>query len=510
MKLSTITELRCPYTGSEMTVSHAVETEADELKYGLVRSESFEFPVVDGVLLLSLAKNYGGPEDVLTPHAALQIAAIEHLRAGDVDGLKEWIARHAPIVAKLINGHYSTYLDFATDLDRILAPAIDRELTAAADFEVLGDIGTRRSLGDRMRRPSNARSVRAAHQLVHRARTAGRQLTRRRDPAGHRDEQLHSYYLQRFFSVRASATALALRHLPIGGRVLSVCCGHGVFENLLGSIGPQPDNLICMDGQLTNLLVVRELIGTDADFICHDVQFDWPFVDGYFDGVFSSTCLPEIPAQKFFIEEAVRVTDRTGWTLFDSIWAMDSGALRIDPYRYYRYSQNFLEHIRDYVPMFRRIVTDRSLGFDVSGAPADYLLSPQWNFESGDVDEAVSSPRDVEINVLAVDQDRFRGFDHVDRLRLSPELLSFSPAFHVEETAASVTLVRRRQYASPDVNFASRDCGTLSRIRVIARENLADPETLEELFLSGLAVLLPLNFEDNQRNLRSYASVDGM
>src|SRR2546423_78744 len=45
------------------------------------------------------------------------------------------------------------------------------------------------------------------------------------------------YYAARYFSPRVNALALQFAALPPARRILSLCCGQGVFENLLGLSG---------------------------------------------------------------------------------------------------------------------------------------------------------------------------------------------------------------------------------------------------------------------------------
>ena len=96
---------------------------------------AFEFPIVDGIPLLSLAAGFGGAEEELQPYVPLQIAAIKHLQRNDVNGLRTWIARHMPLAAALMEGHFRCYLDFRAASNAQLDLAIVRHL---AHYEALG------------------------------------------------------------------------------------------------------------------------------------------------------------------------------------------------------------------------------------------------------------------------------------------------------------------------------------------------------------------------------------
>src|SRR5262249_26584044 len=96
--------LRCPYCGGAMHVRREVEADAERICYGLLACRCFEFPIVDGIPLLSLAAGFGGAQEELQPYVPLQVAAIKHLQSNDVDGLRAWIARNVPLAAALMEG----------------------------------------------------------------------------------------------------------------------------------------------------------------------------------------------------------------------------------------------------------------------------------------------------------------------------------------------------------------------------------------------------------------------
>ena len=59
---------------------------------------------------------------------------------------------------------------------------------------------------------------------------------------------------------------------PPADRVLSLCCGHGVFENMLRCAGVPP-TVASIDGQFLNLLITRRYADHGGSYICHDIQF---------------------------------------------------------------------------------------------------------------------------------------------------------------------------------------------------------------------------------------------
>src|SRR5215813_6451815 len=130
--------LRCPYCGGAMRVSREVETDGERIRYGLLACRCFEFPIVDSIPLLSLAKGYGGAEEALQPYVPLQVAAVKYLQRNDVDGLRAWITRHLPLAAALLEDRFDSYLAFSAVMAAQLDAAIRRYLTNYSRYEVLG------------------------------------------------------------------------------------------------------------------------------------------------------------------------------------------------------------------------------------------------------------------------------------------------------------------------------------------------------------------------------------
>jgi SAM-dependent methyltransferase len=480
VQVELLEQLVCPYCDAGFEIARAVARNSERLDYGLVQCRCFAFPVVDGILLLSLAKGYGGAEEELQPYVPLQVAAVHYLERDDVAGLRSWISRHAPLAAELIDGTTEPYLTFAARLDRQLAVEVRRFLDAYGRYEVLGYQGvvSRRTVGGALR------SL----------------LRRWRGPAGESAAESSfptpdDYYAARYFSPRVNALALQFAALPPARRVLSLCCGHGVFENLVKARGQRPA-MVSLDGQFLNLLLTRRFADHGGSYICHDVQFPLPFRSATFDGVFSSTCLPEIPAQRTFASEAIRVTSEQGWTDFDSIWNTENGARRIDTYRHYRFCQNFFTSLDDYVPMFEACAgPDRRVAVDVPDTPASYLTGPRWAF-GADVGPTLASRGDYEISVLVLGRD-FPGFVEPDRGWLRAGNLGISFAFATSRQGDNVELRRRPEFDVLTPTFAPRQFGGYEPAATIDLTRVHDSAYLTSLFTAAQVSLVPRDFTDD-------------
>lgn len=491
MQRKLISELRCPYCNGGMRLAREVAGDAERLHYGLLACRCFEFPVVDGILLLSLAKGYGGAEEELQPYVPLQVAAIRHLQKDDVNGLKAWIKRHLPLASELIEGTQEAYLPFAARMAMAADKVTAEYLIDHSRFEFLGYP------------PSPSRMDRWLGRMeFYRKRQRSKMQAAQANLRSWELQQLLSYYPARFFAPRVNALALQLGSLPLQGRILSLCCGHGVFENLLNLLGAAQDTVSC-DGQFLNLLVTRRYAHPQGNFICHDLQFPFPFKDGAFDGVFASTCLPEIPAQKSFVSEAVRVTSASGWAFMDSVWNLDIGVKRIDPLREYRFCQNFFTSIEDYLPFFEECSPGRELALDVPKLPQQYRGRAPWVFGRDAMLAAMKSGEDWEISMLATTNGSFRGLrDPGPRTWLTPQTLAVSPAYDVASVdASSLVLKRRASFDKLQRVFAPKALAALPESVKLERDRLNNAEYLMEQYCAGVLTALPREFDRQSARL---------
>ena len=144
MRRTLLERMTCPYCLGRFAIVRDVGADATRIRWGLVQCSCFTFPIVDGVLLLSLAKGYGGSEEALEPYTALQVAAIEFLGASDVAGIRAWIGRHIPLLDLLISPAALAYLDFMRELNRRLFRQVERDLHEWGRWEILGRRGANR------------------------------------------------------------------------------------------------------------------------------------------------------------------------------------------------------------------------------------------------------------------------------------------------------------------------------------------------------------------------------
>jgi hypothetical protein len=483
VQIDVLLGMRCPYCGGAFRVARAVSRSGDRLDYGLVECRCFAFPVVDGILLLSLAKGYGGAEEALQPLVPLQVAAVRFLGNDDVAGLRAWIRRHAPFAGDLIDGTQEPYLTFAGRLDRALQTQVDAFLDAAGRYEVVGTPLSR------------------ARWLAKRA--AGAFERRRSSAEAEPPPTPADYYRVRYCSPRVNALALQMGFLHEPRRLLSLCCGHGVFENLVRARRQTPEVVVSLDAQFLNLLITRRYADHGGSYVCHDLQFPLPFIDGTFDGVFSSTCLPEIPAQRTFVAKAIRVTSDDGWTAFDSIWNAELGEQRISAVRYYRFCQNLFATLDDYVPFFEECAGPRrKVGVDVPAAPASYLGPSRWAFGE-DVRRVLAERADDELSAIVVGP-TFGRFTEAGAEWLRAEDTAASVAFDAVRRSDRIDLRRRSPFDVLHPAFAPRQFEGYARSATVDLRRIDDGDYLAGLFTSAVVNVVPRDFTaDRSRLLRT-------
>jgi SAM-dependent methyltransferase len=475
VNLDQLSRMRCPYCRGGFDVAASLQEDGGALRYGTVECRCFRFPVLDGILLLGLTKGYGGAEEALQPYAPLQVAALTFLEQRDVPGLLAWIDDHAPLVGALLRSEGATYLELAAELHDATEAASRRYLAEQGRFGVVGTAAP----GLR----SKLRAVRSPGPST----TAPEALL----------DQLADFYVARFLSPRANSLAMLVAGLRPPRSVLSLCCGHGILETVLDAAEPSGPEVVSIDAQLLNLLVTRRNVGGRGTFICHDVQLPLPFADGAFDAVISSTCLPEIPSQAAFVEEATRVTHVEGWTLFDSIWNTELGVARIDPSRHYRYAQNFFARLGDYVPLFDEVVpAGREVAIDVGAAPADLAGAPRWAFDHRARSEVLRVRTDPELHVLVVGEGR-RPFGGARRPWRSSALAA-NPVYDAAPEGDRLRLRRRPGFEVLLDHFAPTGFPGFRPEVDLAADPL-DDAARQQHFLAGELVLLPPAFGAGHR-----------
>jgi SAM-dependent methyltransferase len=468
MRRELVDQMKCPYCRGHFSVAHEREQDAEHIKWALLRCRCFEFPVVDGVLLLSLVKGYGGSEETLAPYVPLQVAAIEYIRAGDIPGLRRWIARHMPLLRRLMSPDHVDYLGFSRELNARLWPEVEKDLFAWNKYEVIGRRGALRHGSGLL---SRLASTRIGSWIMRGRRRFFPQIW-------------GTFYVNRFISTEFANLRTRLRDVRIAGPVLSLCCGHGPFELLLRGRNPGVP-VVSLDGQLLNLFVVKRFVAPQSSYICHDVQFPLPFKDGVFSEVFSSSCLSELPSQAQFIRESRRVASSSGWAMLDGVTPDVAG--RIVATRFYRVCQNHFESMEDYRKLMLECADNKALHF-TPFEPAEARWTDDAAALTGS-DSATFLFNDGPVG--RVQSARSNEFTAEERA-----MLAVNPRYRVQVEAARF-VGRLRLGERMATRLKMLRLGALPTEIEVDRQKLADPVYLKSLYDSGLIVFLPRNFADD-------------
>lgn len=320
-------EMRCPYCRGEFADVLTVAGDPERVDYGLATCACFSFPIVHGVLLLKLAPDEATPESVLQPFISLQAAAIRYLARRDLGGLRAWISEHTPLIHSLISGGHSTYADAALAVHNSLGRHVHEALSGWAALDLLE--------GTTDHSPTDMRPG----QIVSNPARA-------------------PWYVARNFMPRNVVNRCELATVPLSGRLLSICCGHGYFElNVNGQ--PTHRNIVSLDKQLLNLLILRSFVHTRANAVCYDAQLPLPFTDGFFDGCYGSAFLHELPSVAGVLQELLRVTSVGGWCIVSTVRL--GGVPPIDPERHYQVCLNNVPDLQEYGRLFASLAQGREV-----------------------------------------------------------------------------------------------------------------------------------------------------
>lgn len=270
-----IDQLSCPYCRAALVPELG---DGDPILHGSARCGCYEYPIVDGILVL---RQLSGPADTVD-------LAVVHLRAGDVDAARAHLESAASMVPQ-----------------------------AAARAPLLSPATARRLAGSVRRRIGAAGASRAGRPEVPRD-PVWAALERARPPA------FAAYLYQRYAnpSFIASIPMMALlevvegRSRP-GGRptVLDLGCGVGHSTAMMRALFPTLA-FVAADPDFVNLRILREHFADDAIAVCLDAELPLPFGDDQFDAMFCLDAFHYIRSKWALSRELDRCVDDAGVWIF--------------------------------------------------------------------------------------------------------------------------------------------------------------------------------------------------
>ena len=244
-----IASLSCPFCRSRIVPRLARPNAGDRIEHGTVTCSCYEYPIVDGILVL---RQLSGPADTVDQ-------AIVRLHEGDVDGARAHLAATASMVP-------STAVTSSDTTPRLRHPlAMVRRLVG------------RRGAGDGKHREieTNGRPLRAA--LDH-AR-----------PGAFADYLFQRYANPSFAASIPMMSLIELAEAPQADRresvVLDLACGIGHSTAMIRTLFPAL-TLVAADPDFVNLQLLRRHFVADAVCVCLDAEAPLPFADDQLDAVF--------------------------------------------------------------------------------------------------------------------------------------------------------------------------------------------------------------------------------
>jgi ubiquinone/menaquinone biosynthesis C-methylase UbiE len=397
-------ELRCPYCTGEFNLTIDLKPDGDHVHYGSVECNCFEFPIVDGVLLLSLTQGYGGSEDKLFPYESFLAAVIAFIHTNNLAGLEAWIRQHSPILGQLMYDEDLSFADFNVEFTRQFNTHNVHYLDEQK--RQYGVIGQAKGEGLPLDEKGESIYPQNFEDMLNQKMASG-----------------GNFYIKRYFDSSVSVTRNFLLNNKPNDYLLSLCFGQGVFENVARE-HIAADKLISIDAQLINIFMTKRFIHPEGQYICHDLYFPLPFRDDFLSGVFASTCLPELVNQAQVVREIARVARPDGWGLIEHIWI--GKMLRYVPSRYYRYMQNMFASFNHYLTLLNN-TCDPSRTHVTGYGFNEYTLEAVSDFkplsETTEIDDSKTGmisilmsyePREIGRNAVALTD------SEAARLRLSP------------------------------------------------------------------------------------------
>lgn len=265
--------LRCPCCGSGFAVSLDLSGTAEGLGDGLLACDCYEYPVVQGIAVLRQ----------ISPVASMRNIAVEHLRAGDVEGALHWL------------------------LDMGSAQGVLDPVLVARRFDSFPFVRRLRRLvgGDAPAGMARITRLESFAQVLYASR-----------PAGYADYLYHRFANPSLLGAIAPLLVLgeACRRSP-RARLLDILCGTGHSSSTVAALCPGVD-VIMADFDFVNLYIARRFLVPSATALCVDAELPLPFTDGSVDAVFCMDGLHYVRSKMALLGEVDRVVSADGAWLF--------------------------------------------------------------------------------------------------------------------------------------------------------------------------------------------------
>jgi SAM-dependent methyltransferase/uncharacterized protein YbaR (Trm112 family) len=352
MDIEFLRTLSCPYCRSALEVVSSSSDGSTAIDHGIVRCACYEYPIVDGILVL---RQTSGPSDTIDP-------AVVELRAGSVERARTVLIERASMVPR------SSDREGARRVPSVRA-------TASGLRRRLGTVGHRLT-----RRSRQAVSTDEASTPI-------REDLDRLRPGGFADYLFQRYANPSFVAavpVMAVLEAIESGEARPSATVLDLGCGAGHSTAMMKALFPSL-SFVAADPDFVNLHLLRRQFADDATCICIDAELPLPFADRQFDAVFCLDAFHYIRAKWALARELDRVVDETGVWIFPHLHnAAVSNVSPGIPLRaedYLRMFGSIDSFVLDEATVLRQFIDDHILDLtdvprvhDLSGAPVFSLV----------------------------------------------------------------------------------------------------------------------------------------
>lgn len=429
--------LHCPYCGSDLELTHASPPGENHVEYGLLRCACYEYPILDGIVLLQQRAPYFPGDLARATGYVKEGLYAQALRAA------LWLPprRHNPLIRYLA---------------RVRVPGARRWIQHVRDqrFDQVLEDGslTFREVADLIRAPFYAKY-----------------LFQRYANASFLAATLLNLMFHDTFGTSGATTDGgdgSGSSLAPGPRVLDICCGVG--HNSFQVVDTLPNaELIACDCDFTNLYVARRFFIPGRICIGLDLEVPMPFPDDDFDAVLCSDAFVHMHSKQALLREVDRVVNKRGLWLFshfhNALVDNPMQGLALTPEAYQRLFGFVEGRLMPEGDMLRSFVEHNALDFKTP--PRDESLRQAHAFEW----------------VGGHDSSRWcKRIENVAFPPIKPSSLGINPVFEVQEQGDR--LVGRRMTYPPDFDV---ECGPYREC--IPGEFAMDRSLLERLVTGRLA-----------------------
>ena len=272
MRIPFLSFLKCPYCGSDLRVKTIIKEKEDELINGCVKCDCSEFPVLEGILILT-EKFLNEQIIELIKERRVEEAIIRVLGYDSferINSLEKFSILPPPVPLKISRA-------FGQTLSRLLKVIVERKYRRLYNRYSNKNISFYDLLG----------------------------------------EGLFDIYLKHRFSAESFWSIYPF--LPVlrkkQERILDLNCGTGHASFVISQSMPS-QQLCCADCSFMQLYLARKYFVQNSEFVCLDANLSLPFKNGTFSSILMSDSVHYVHSHVSLAHEMERILSSDGLLLF--------------------------------------------------------------------------------------------------------------------------------------------------------------------------------------------------